>query len=140
MMTGWMIAHRMAHAFSSEEKTLPAWKLYMSTVQGIVSNMLHRSYTLPRSTNFFTPPGETKMVDGLTYIASRIGTMKAARDERFPTVWEFAHDLLAQYLITGRVALKPPTPTFGPMTLYEKQIERALGAALQSAVGKIFLM
>jgi hypothetical protein len=94
-----------------------------------------------------------------------MGTMKSARDGNLNNWYEFSHELVAQYLLTGNVKLKPIPDTmvtkigsYGrkeisavknqrakemhteQLTDYEAMIEGNIENLLSRAVGDIFVI
>ena len=43
----------------------------------------------------------------LKFAAQQIGTMKSARDNKLNNWYEFAYELLAQYMLTGKIKFNP---------------------------------
>lgn len=91
--------------------------------------------------------------------------MKSAREGKIRNWYEFGYELLAQYMVTGKVKLNPlPTALvtrvknwghkdtvavrdqssyddhMESLDMYERDIESMLDDALSSAIGRVFVM
>ena len=101
----------------------------------------------------------------LKYVAQELGTMKAARDKKVRSWWEFGYELLAQYMITGKITLNPLPPAMvtgirgwghkdtiygshgaretyntGLLEGYAEELQEMLDFVLNQAVGEVFVM
>lgn len=95
-LNSWTIGHRLGHAIARTEeynyyfqKAIETdFKQILKSVYGLDSK-LHVSYS--------------DFDKQLKALASALGTMKSARDGTLRNFNEFLHELLAQYLITGKI-------------------------------------
>lgn len=105
----------------------------------------------------FLPPHEGV---GFLLVRMNIGSMKSARDESLARVSEFAHEIFAQYLITGKIKFNSFPKTLivsnkqkliatyetdleiinNDLENYAEEIENNIEMVLSRAVGKIFVM
>lgn len=173
--TGWIAAHRFGHALWRMQSPR-AWKRIQ-----YVFNQILDAYNLPihypyRISKYDSERGEySRMAYGgwMTtstqryhkYLAQHIGTMQSARTNRLRTPYEFYYELLAQYMLTGRVRFRPLTNCviFGPAPWGRKftsclndpiyltelnerlrslayELEDLFDRDLDEATGKVFLM
>jgi len=136
-----MIAHRLGHALSATGNINGVWETATYKIDSIVTTLLKKSYRMRPDGSYVLPQGPVFGRVAEIWAAGQLGTMKSARDSRISSVYEFVYELLAQYLLTGRVTLKPLTPVAAEDTVkYAGKIEGLLKSGLQSSVGKIFLL
>jgi hypothetical protein len=107
-LTGWTMAHRLGHAMSASrnDPVGEAWREFTAELRKIFNEIMRDVYgieTAPRGQFDFSQDYEKK----LKYVAQELGTMKAARDKKLRSWFEFAYELLAQYFITGHIKLNP---------------------------------
>jgi len=104
-MTAWAIAHRVSHAIKLDstfmnyftkriEKEL---KYLISSIYGL---SFSQSYWLSSEEDQKKEEEDQKKLLGFVY---KIGIMKSAREENLVTFGEFIHELVAQYIITGKI-------------------------------------
>lgn len=162
MASGWILAHRVGHAFARgrNSSTREIWEVYTNRLERIFVDILHDVYKIQVRTN--TRP--FLKMDVLKLAAQQIGTMKSARDGNLRNWYEFGYELFAQYLLTGKIKLKPlesrlvtkiknwgHKETIGSeegfredhnsnLPYYEDELENAINDVLGSAIGSIFLM
>lgn len=96
-MTGWILAHRLAHSISNQFLFEQLFKLILRDIKEIllevygilIENMF--SYRDKRLLSF----------------CKAIGTMKSARDMNIDSFYEFVFELISQWIITGHVKFNP---------------------------------
>ncbi|RDJ35203.1 MAG: hypothetical protein DWQ19_10305 [Crenarchaeota archaeon] len=105
-MTGWIIAHRIGHA------------LYMNRAEGYSNGPLmgffqkvQRDFKQMTQRLFGSTPDQygqySRYQATPAHLAMAVGTMKSAKDRKLFRFSEFAHELFAQYLITGKIKFNP---------------------------------
>jgi len=104
-MTGWMLAHRMAHAFSRTSEftrftneVLLAMQEILEDVYGI-SNKLYNSRG-DRGDNSYSYKSEFE--PQYTALSRAMGTMRSARDKSLIRPQEFFYEIVAQYVTQGK--------------------------------------
>lgn len=110
-LTGWTMAHRLGHAMAASGRGKntdvgAAWNEYTKELRKIFNEIMRDVYGIqvaPRGPHDMFGDYEKK----LRYVAQELGTMKAARDKKIRSWFEFAYELLAQYFITGHITLNP---------------------------------
>lgn len=110
-LTGWTMAHRLGHAMAASGRGRTssvgmAWDEYTKELRKIFDEIMRDVYhveTSPRGRFDFSQDYDKK----LKYVAQELGTMKAARDKKIRSWFEFGYELLAQYFITGHIKLNP---------------------------------
>jgi hypothetical protein len=174
MASGWILAHRLGHALARGENAVSKmWRRFIEGLRKKIEDILSKVYGIdvrpqPMSyTNYyydFKAARDKEKI--LKYVAQEIGTMKSARDKKMRTWFEFAYELLAQYLLTGKITFNPfPKELligFGPygrkQTRYSRdeesretvnleeleniasEIQNDLEYILDAAVGSVFVM
>lgn len=116
-MTGWIMAHRVGHVVSRggdssgaggySWSSPEAWDAYASEVQYMLREILqafHRVEDLLRGGQWGMSWDNQKK---LKYIVQQLGTFRSARQGKLVNFYEFYHELLAQWLITGSIKFNP---------------------------------
>ena len=123
MMTGWIMAHRVSHAVSRIEGIgygrggrqainykIPEFADFIKEVNYMFRELVKPYRGTERMQNVNPWAGierysEDKESIRKQYlnIAHQVGTFKSARDRNIRNIYEFYHELFAQYLITGSV-------------------------------------
>lgn len=162
MASGWILAHRFGHAlWASQGQMGKEWLEYTRHLRTVFRDMLSSVYDV----NI----GEKDYVSGddviLRLAAHQVGTMKSAREASLNNWYEFAYELFAQYLLTGKITLNPLPDTlvtklepFGRKRLakadksaqkmynthdldyYAGELEQFMDNILDMAQGRIFVM
>lgn len=96
-MTAWAIAHRMAHSIKNEQNFK---EKFFDEVKRDFEEILTNVYL----GNFLDT---TKKERYLKYLAYEVGTMRSTRQKKLVTFYEFIHELVAQFIITGRIKFNP---------------------------------
>jgi len=114
MASGWILAHRLGHAIArGNDYIAKMWGEFINRLRRRVASILDRVYhidTYPKRFDFssrFDSEGERKREKILKYVAQQLGTMKSARENKIRNWFEFAYELLAQYLLTGSIKFNP---------------------------------
>jgi hypothetical protein len=169
-LTGWTMAHRLGHAMAASGRGKNtdvgmAWEEYTKELRKIFDQIMRDVYgieTAPRGRYDFSQDYDKK----LKYVAQELGTMKAARDKKIRSWFEFGYELLAQYFITGHIKLKPlpdnivvgmggwarpqtarvrdteaqTTYNTHDLEYFAQSLESWIDNVLDHAVGKVFVM
>lgn len=102
-MTGWILAHRMAHAFLGTNEFAAFNYELMKALQDTLDKVYRHKTRLtaigddPNTLN--TMPEHEKVY---TALARALGTMRSAREKKLLSTREFTYELIAQYLINGK--------------------------------------
>lgn len=106
MASGWILAHRFGHALArSRDDSGKEWEFFTRRLQGLVLDILRDVYDIELGNERTMLGGKSEKI--LMYVAQQLGTMKSARDKNLRNWFEFAYELLAQYMLTGSVKLNP---------------------------------
>lgn len=169
-LTGWTMAHRLGHAMaaSNRGKTSEvgkAWEEFTNRLRNIVNEIMEQVYNFNTKNMGWDWENNAKKEKVLKYVAQELGTMKAARDKKVRSWWEFGYELLAQYMITGKITLNPLPPAMvtgirgwghkdtiygshgaretyntGLLEGYAEELQEMLDFVLNQAVGEVFVM
>ena len=118
-MTGWIMAHRFGHVvsrYNTGQGTSPRSGMNMQrqfadftdareSINRTMMTILNDGYGFklrPSSNGFF---GQEEKI--LTAFYEQIGTMRSARQGQIRNEFEFTLELLAQYMLTGRIKFNP---------------------------------
>lgn len=165
MASGWILAHRVGHALSRQGgrtggRVGNEWAIFTRELRLFFTEMLEQVYDID-----LRNMGQMEGDKVLRHAAHQIGSMKSARDANLRDWYEFAYELLAQYMITGKITLKPLPKSlvtsyaaygrkntrnaYEPaqnmynnhdLEYYANGLETYLENVLDLAVGKIFVM
>jgi len=106
MFTSWTMAHRIGHALaqSKSDSSGLVWGTFMEHFDTQIGDVLNVLYDVP-----FRPSSHQnrRQSELIKHFLSSIGTFKSARDGNLRSRFEFHYELLAQYLITGKIKFKP---------------------------------
>lgn len=107
MASGWILAHRFGHALNrSRDSSGWAWKDFTDNLLKKFTYLLKEVYGIDIVSGF--PYRESRISEKiLKFAAQQIGTMKSARDNKLNNWYEFAYELLAQYMLTGKIQFNP---------------------------------
>lgn len=103
MASGWILAHRLGHALArGNSGVAERWRGFTAKLRRHVVEILEHVYGLHMQSRFQIniTSGDERM---LRYVAQELGSMKSARDGKLRNWFEFAYELLAQYMLTGGV-------------------------------------
>lgn len=105
-MTGWMMAHRMAHAVLQNKDIngqRPIDYIQREFLQHMESILHSYETELPRQRSF-----ELMLRNPmLRHIVTQMGTMKSARTRNLDSTFEFIFECFAQWLLTGKITFNP---------------------------------
>ncbi len=103
-MTGWMIAHRLGHTIRRKNYT---WEQYIEKeIAGDFTEILKDGYGV-RGKDSYGGYGPRNFSSELRALFHAVGTMKSAQNRALFSPNEFYYELLAQYLIQGKIKFKP---------------------------------
>lgn len=165
MASGWILAHRFGHALNrSTDKSGVEWRRFTARLSDVVKSIATDVYGLNVEDSRYGFEGE-KTGKMLKYLAQQLGSMKSARDSNLRSWYEFAYELLAQYMLTGNIKLNPlpdraivglggwgRKDTRGAdqrvqtmynnhdLEYYASELETMLDSVLSAAVGKTYIM
>jgi hypothetical protein len=106
MASGWILAHRLGHAFARGRtggETARLWIEFRNYLRKTVAEILKDVYNIDVTENSYDFKNNAQKDKILKYVAQQLGTMKSARDKNIRNWYEFAYELLAQYLITDKI-------------------------------------
>lgn len=117
MMTPWIVAHRMGHAFQASsrfnKKNTPGdlWKEMEQSIFKEIHDMMRDKYGLLPYNPFdrYNP----ELNDSYRQIFEAIGTSKSARDKNLPRPYEFLYECLAQFIMSGEIKFNPMPQRIG---------------------------
>jgi len=109
MASGWILAHRLGHALNASRGSSLGehWRAMINNLRIRVADILKELYDIDVYSKRYDFEGEVKREKILKYVAQELGTMKSARDKKMRSWYEFAYELLAQYLLTGSIRFNP---------------------------------
>jgi len=169
MASGWILAHRFGHAISRSDNSTVGdlWRKFIKNLADIFKDILSKVYNIEVDLNMrgnYSQINKNQKI--LKFAAQQIGTMKSARENNLRNWYEFAYELLAQYLISGKIKFNPLPKSiiigFGPygrkemrytkseesrqeinsseLDYYASTIEYQLEDILGACLNKIFVM
>lgn len=165
MASGWILAHRVGHTFArGGGPVVKEWNEFTQRLRSLFAEILDQVYDITVTERGFGGNGKSEQV--LKLVAQQLGSMKSARDNNLRSWFEFAYELLAQYMLTGKITFKPlpnqlvtklapfgrkeTRRTMSPETqkmynnhdleYYAEELQSMLDNVLDRAVGKIFVM
>ncbi len=118
-MTAWTMAHRFGHALQSSErynygKISGNFKLFADRVTQDFKELLKTVYNFEVKTQFTYDRNDSGSIARSQKVTRELmqglGTMKSARDNKLFRPGEFMHELVAQYLITGKIRFNKEAP------------------------------
>jgi tRNA nucleotidyltransferase/poly(A) polymerase len=167
MSSGWILAHRLGHALA-RGRGFPAekWQEFIKDLRKRIADILKEVYGIDVYSKTYDFQGNAGRDKILKYVAQQLGTMKSARDNKMRNWYEFAYELLAQYLLTGKITFNPLPQSIitgiagwgRKQTRYSKdeeareaintselesialEIEGDLETILGASIGKVFVM
>lgn len=107
-MTAWCIAHRIGHSVR-ESWSFRKFFIYLKRIMIEVSGM-YGIVCLYEHQTFFNDRFDNRH-KAMRYFAYNIGTMRSCREYNLAFTNEFAHELIAQYLICGAIKFRKMTDT-----------------------------
>jgi hypothetical protein len=108
MFTAWAIAHRLGHAIRKvKEFEIYFYKeLEKDFIQILKSVYQRGKLEGMRGSYGYSDPRFNQEKD-LRSLAYAVGTMKSARERNLVSFYEFPYELMAQYIITGKIKFNP---------------------------------
>ena len=100
--TAGIIAHRLGHAVA---KYNPEYREFTETVQNKAGKILREFFGIELSIATYDLNQESMNI--LKRFYEEIGTMRSARNHKLRAHFEFPHELIAQYILTGGVKFNP---------------------------------
>jgi hypothetical protein len=100
-MTSWTTAHRFGHAI----RQLASYQKYFAVVQRDFKVLLKQIYGKNEPSGF-----DRKYNLLLKQIMSAFGSMRSARTNSLVNYGEFAHELFAEYITTGKIIFRTEIP------------------------------
>jgi len=167
MASGWILAHRLGHAFSRGSGSAKSdWDAFTKRLRELFNEILKDVYGIDTNSVRYDYTDSAKKDKILKYAAQEMGTMKSARDKKLRNWYEFGYELLAQYLLTGKITLnrlpdnivvgmggwgrKETRSVKGPesqemynrhdLDYYTEELDNMIEHVLNSANGKIYVM
>ena len=117
-LTPWTIAHRFGHAFARDTVQKQGSDYFYDQIRGTVEklfkeiarivygiNSLNKTVSAGPYSHMTVPDRELKKL-----LAQGLGTFKSARDNNIRNSEEFTNELIAQYIITGKIVLNKDLP------------------------------
>lgn len=174
-LTPWIMAHRFGHALARKDGRRVSDDDYdniSKSVNQLMEYVQRKLYpnSVRNNTSIYDNGYYAKNEKFKLHIAHALGTMKSARDKNMRASFELTNELIAQYIVTGKVELNSDDTKF-PKVLatsyawgnpsgawktklddsdkeifkssienWASRIETDIALLLESAVGRIFLM
>lgn len=170
--TAWTLAHRFGHALRRSGDINGNSYEYIQ-LEMLLKRMIHqiaeKIYRKDLKVSSFEPDFKKirKMQELERQVAHALGTFKSARDRKLRNVYEFTNEVVAQYIITGKVVFNREFPKILPtyftwgnpqgpysvqitpelqeeiddiISYFENEVYGWVDNLVDSAVGKIFVM
>lgn len=121
MATGWILAHRLAHAVRYRNKN---WTDFTKRLHDIFKDMILDVYNINVQT--YSQVLWKNDEEILKFAAQTLGTMKSARDANLRNWYEFAYELFAQYFLTGNITFNkiPDNIVIGNLPFGRKNLRK----------------
>lgn len=163
MASGWILAHRLGHALNrGGGKVSQEWQEFSRRLRELFVEILDQVYDVTVPKDGFSGQGDKI----LRHVAHQLASMKSARDKNLRNWYELSYELLAQYLITGKITFNPlpdklvthigswghkrSRGVMSPQTqqmynnhdlqYYANELEQMVENVLDRAIGRIFVM
>jgi len=127
MLTPWMMAHRFGHAIQAGvrgKQGFSEWAEAEKHFFGKVNELLEKYYA-KTGKPYNMPAMKWTLNKAYNGLFNYIGTQRSSRTKQIRRPYEFMYELLAQYILSGKITLQPfPTrvgygrPVFGRYTEY----------------------
>jgi hypothetical protein len=109
-LTAWTLAHRFGHAIAAtgrmSRKPMPAFEYFTNELMRDLRMIIEQAYG--ENVRFqYGSPADANQARMMQKVCCAIGTMKSARDGTLRNIFEFAYELIAQYIITGKITFNP---------------------------------
>lgn len=142
ILTPWILAHRIAHCFSSTEyvfvnkvtgkSMFNVYNKLMLNIENIIKNYLSsvdKNWDTLNGVDILSLKQDEFTKLNRSPIYQKVGTFKSARDLTVNGFEEFVHEIIAQYMITGKI-------TFNPLPTKEEALKVEL--QLKQEIEKLF--
>lgn len=174
-LTPWIMAHRFGHALarkSGRRESEGDYDNIYKQVEQLLAYVQRKLYpnSVSRDDNIYNAGYFVRREKYFLHIANALGTMKSARERKLRASFELTNELIAQYIVTGKIQLNSDYAKYpkvlptryawgnpvGPWKTrlddsdkeifknsiegWEARIETDIALLLESAVGRIFLM
>lgn len=128
-LTAWMMGHRIAHAAArkmgarNNDMYLRVAKYFEKAFSEILSYYTKRNTSLDNNYYWSAAQRENSRKNQLAmlYFFYEVATFKSARDKNIRDYFEIFHELIAQYLTTGKIKFKKAPKCFGGGAFGKKQ-------------------
>lgn len=115
-LTPWVMAHRFGHAFSRDQVRRNGsdymWKQTALTAHNLFSEVARIAYGMKLENNIYSFR-DRKIKK---HLAQALGTFKSARDQNIRNEAEFTNEIIAQYIINGKITLNRNLPDILPIS------------------------
>lgn len=101
-MTPWITAHRFAHSIVRSKSVGRSYEVKQSIIRRDFSDLFEETFNINKGSPRFEP-----YLDKFIY---SIATMRSATTNSIPRFGELFHELLAQFLIEGKIRYKKTLP------------------------------
>jgi len=114
--TAWTLAHRFGHALRRSSKgSNYEYSELEKLLQRMIDNVADKIYRKSLKTSKYEYNQNTKNIREMQrQVAHALGTFKSARDRKLRNVFEFTNEVIAQYIITGKVVFNREFPKILP--------------------------
>jgi hypothetical protein len=125
-LTPWMMAHRFSHAAMRGKSSDSTWSHIGEAQRHLVSQIKQLMEYYGRQ-NFdprmggYDADNRKRSQQAMLYMFYQMASFKSARDRNLREWREIIHELLAEYIITGKVTFKPLPQCFGGGAFGNKQ-------------------
>jgi hypothetical protein len=115
-MTAWTIAHRLGHAIRRSAN----WEIFRGSVFKDFGTILRDVYGVQRPWTYNGYFVDQEAANNFRELFYAVGTMKSTRDRNLVSVYEFLYELLAQYILTGKIRFNPLPKQIGTPRYFGK--------------------
>lgn len=154
----WIVAHRIAHAMVGDSNTAEASRV-IQLMKSFLKGVLTVGYGCewPNDESYYSRLISDDYYEAYGQLMGHtIGTMRSAREGKLVTAYEWFHETVTQFIMTGRVRFKPLPDHFDEgldLTSHPKRrqaalrawanmphrLERVITALLIQGRGKVFV-
>lgn len=128
MMTGWILAHKIGHAI--QDHYAENYKRRASFIAKIRELQNAIAYTANNGVKISTSHG---LAYPYPFDFDKNLTMKSARSGKLTNQFEMFAELIAQYLVDGKVTFKEP------LRKYEERVNAAMASLFTELLGKVLV-
>ena len=105
-LTPWTTAHRMGHAF----RRLPEYEKFNRAIEIEFGELLETIYELEKPSRYGDFDKQRDYTKYMRQLMQAFGSMRSAREGELLREGEFAQELLAQYIINGKITFREDIP------------------------------